>query len=89
MLDLVGHPVAVNPDARLAATAALNGWPIRSLDKPDGVPTMGGLELQDLFRPFLRPELIPNADVTVSGLEYIPRGSAIIVGNHRATSTRP
>ena len=85
LLDLVGHPVAVNPDARLAATAALNGWPIRSLDKPDGVPTMGGLELQDLFRPFLRPELIPNADVTVSGLEHIPReGGAIIVGNHRS-----
>ena len=55
------------------------------LDKPDGVPTMGGLELQDLFRPFLRPELIPNADVTVSGLEYIHReGGAIIVGNHRS-----
>ena len=85
LLDIVGHPVAVNPDARLAATAALNGWPIRSLDKPDGVPAMGGLELQDLFRPFLRPELIPNAKVTVSGIEHIPRkGGAIIVGNHRS-----
>ncbi|MEO0495168.1 MAG: HAD-IB family hydrolase [Actinomycetota bacterium] len=85
LLDRVGHPVAVNPDARLAATAALNDWPIRSLDKPDGVPTMGGFELQDLFRPFLRPELIPNADVTVSGVEHIPtEGGAIIVGNHRS-----
>ena len=78
------------PRCPLGRHRRLNGWPIRSLDKPDSVPTMGGLELQDLFRPFLRPELIPNADVTVSGLEHIPReGGAIIVGNHRATSTRP
>ncbi len=85
LLDAVGHPVAVNPDARLAATAALNDWPIRSLDKPDGIASMAGLELQDLFRPFLRPELIPNADVTVAGVEHIPaEGGAIIVGNHRS-----
>ncbi|MEM9201912.1 MAG: HAD-IB family hydrolase [Actinomycetota bacterium] len=85
LLDVVGHPVAVNPDARLAATAALNDWPIRSLDKPEGIPSMAGLELQDFFRPFLRPELIPNADVTVSGVEHIPAtGGAIIVGNHRS-----
>ena len=28
MLDAVGHPVAVNPDARLATTAADRGWPV-------------------------------------------------------------
>jgi len=28
MLDAVGHPVAVNPDARLGATAAERGWPV-------------------------------------------------------------
>jgi HAD superfamily hydrolase (TIGR01490 family) len=28
MLEAVGHPVAVNPDARLARVAQLNGWPI-------------------------------------------------------------
>jgi HAD superfamily hydrolase (TIGR01490 family) len=28
MLEAVGHPVAVNPDARLAATAAERGWPV-------------------------------------------------------------
>ena len=28
MLQAVGHPVAVNPDARLARHARANGWPI-------------------------------------------------------------
>jgi HAD superfamily hydrolase (TIGR01490 family) len=28
MLEAVGHPVAVNPDARLGATAAERGWPV-------------------------------------------------------------
>jgi HAD superfamily hydrolase (TIGR01490 family) len=30
MLDAVGHPVAVNPDARLARAAQRNGWPVVS-----------------------------------------------------------
>lgn len=29
MLSLVGHPYAINPDARLRALAAAKGWPIR------------------------------------------------------------
>ena len=28
MLQAVGHPVAVNPDSRLARHARANGWPI-------------------------------------------------------------
>ncbi len=28
MLRAVGHPVAVNPDAKLAREAAINGWPV-------------------------------------------------------------
>lgn len=85
LLDAVGHPVAVNPDARLAATAALNDWPIRSFQKPEGVSAIGGFEIQDLFRPFLRPEFIPNADVRIAGIDNIPAtGGAIIVGNHRS-----
>ena len=42
LLDLVGHPVAVNPDPRLAATAGIKGWPIRHLDKSEGVIKVGG-----------------------------------------------
>jgi DNA-binding IclR family transcriptional regulator len=28
MLELVGHPAAVNPDARLRAQARAQGWPV-------------------------------------------------------------
>lgn len=84
MLSGVGNPVAVNPDPRLAAVAALKGWPIRSLAKPEGVITIGGVELQELFRPLGRPELVPNADIEIQGLENFPDGPAIVVGNHRS-----
>ncbi len=85
LLDVVGNPVAVNPDPRLAATAALNNWPIRFLDKPEGIVKLGGVEVQEILRPFVRPELIPNAKVELSGLEHIPDdGPAIVVGNHRS-----
>lgn len=35
LLEAVDHPVAVRPDARLAALAAERGWPIRRLDGSD------------------------------------------------------
>ena len=84
MLSGVGNPVAVNPDPRLAAVAALKGWPIRSLAKPEGVITIGGVELQELLRPLGRPEFVPNADIEIQGLENFPDGPAIVVGNHRS-----
>jgi hypothetical protein len=28
MLELVGHPAAVNPDSRLRAQARAHGWPV-------------------------------------------------------------
>ena len=34
MLDLVGHPVAVNPDRELARLARRNEWEIREFDQP-------------------------------------------------------
>lgn len=34
MLEAVGHPVAVNPDADLRRIAAERGWPIRDFRKP-------------------------------------------------------
>jgi HAD superfamily hydrolase (TIGR01490 family) len=37
MLSVVGHPAAVNPDARLERLAHTYGWPVISLEAPDTV----------------------------------------------------
>ncbi|MDY7100177.1 MAG: HAD-IB family hydrolase [Actinomycetota bacterium] len=85
LLAAVGHPTAVNPDPRLFALAQLKGWPIRHLDKPDGVLKVVGRELQELMRPFLHPALIPNARIHIDGVEHIPtEGPAILCANHRS-----
>ena len=86
LLALVGHPVAVNPDAQLRATATVRGWPVRHFDKADGVSKIGGAELQEWTRPFMRPGIVtPNARVEIEGIENIPAsGAAIVVFNHRS-----
>ncbi|NND75405.1 MAG: HAD-IB family hydrolase [Ilumatobacter sp.] len=86
MLDLVGHPVAVNPDLRLSALATIKGWPIRHLDKTDGVIKIAGREIQEWTRPLMRPEIVaPYADIEMIDVEKIPaEGPAILVFNHRS-----
>ena len=85
LLEAVGHPVAVNPDPQLAARAIVERWPIRYLDKPDGVLKFAGRELQDWLRPFSQPALDRFADVRIDGVEHVPAtGAAIIVFNHRS-----
>jgi putative phosphoserine phosphatase / 1-acylglycerol-3-phosphate O-acyltransferase len=85
LLASVGHPTAVNPDARLTALARMRGWPIRHLDVPEGVVKLAGRELQEWLRPFagLGPSL--NASIEIGGLEHVPgRGAAILAFNHRS-----
>lgn len=85
LLSAVGNPVAVNPDSRLAGVAALQRWEIRNLDKPTGMLTFLGRELQEWARPLVRPELVRFADFEFDGVENIPAdGAAIIVFNHRS-----
>jgi putative phosphoserine phosphatase / 1-acylglycerol-3-phosphate O-acyltransferase len=86
LLGAVAHPVAVNPDPRLAAYAVLRRWPLVWFDVPPGVPKLGGLvEPQRLVMPFARPELFAYARFDVEGLEHVPdEGPAIIAGNHRS-----
>jgi putative phosphoserine phosphatase / 1-acylglycerol-3-phosphate O-acyltransferase len=86
LLSAVAHPVAVNPDVRLAAFAALRRWPMIWFDVPPGVPKLGGLiEPQRLIMPFARQELFAYARFDVDGLDNIPdEGPAIIAGNHRS-----
>ncbi len=86
MLDSVGHPVAVNPDAQLTAAATINGWEIRHLDKLEGVVKVAGREIQEWTRPFMRPELVaPYVRFEFNGIENIPaEGPALVVFNHRS-----
>ncbi len=85
LLSAVGHGVAVNPDPQLTVIAAVNGWEVRHLDVPPGVLKIAGREIQDWFRPLVRPELVPNARWDISGVENIPSdGGAIVVFNHRS-----
>ena len=85
LLASVGNPVAVNPDLRLRGVALLRRWPIRHLDKMEGVVKIGGREIQDWIRPFMRPELQTAARFGLCGVENIPaEGAAIVVFNHRS-----
>jgi putative phosphoserine phosphatase/1-acylglycerol-3-phosphate O-acyltransferase len=85
LLAAVGHPIVVNPDPALAGVARLRGWPVWDLERSQGVVAIGGRELQELLRPFNRPELVPNARIELHGLENIPaQGGAIVVANHRS-----
>ncbi|MFM7526855.1 MAG: HAD-IB family hydrolase, partial [Actinomycetota bacterium] len=87
LLEAVGYPHAVNPDARLQVLAAARRWPILNLDVSPGVVKVPviGTELQKLALTFARPELIPFAKFIIDGTHHIPAsGPAILVGNHRS-----
>ena len=87
LLSAVGHPVVVNPDARMVLVAASRRWPTLNLDVSPGVlkiPVIG-LEVQQVAMRFARPAAYPYARFDIAGIENIPRrGAAILVGNHRS-----
>lgn len=87
LLAAVGHPVAVNPDARLLALATVRRWPVAHLDVPAGVPKLPVLnvEPQRVVQALVRPELLPWVRFDVEGVDRIPAaGPAIVVANHRS-----
>ena len=87
LMSVVGNPVVVNPDPRMVIVAAARRWPTLHLDVSPGVVKMPvvGLELQKLAMAFTRPELVPYADIEITGVEHIPpRGPVIVVANHRS-----
>ena len=85
LLNAVRHPVAVNPDPRLALMAIARRWPRQFFDVPSGVPKLVGVEPQQIAQAFARPELMPFVKFDVSGVDRIlDSGPAILVGNHRS-----
>jgi putative phosphoserine phosphatase/1-acylglycerol-3-phosphate O-acyltransferase len=85
LLSAVGHPTAVNPDARLLVQATLRRWPTQWLDVPPGVPKFLGVEPFDLVRLTANPNLLPFVKFDIAGVAGIPKdGPAIIVANHRS-----
>lgn len=87
LMSVVGNPVVVNPDPRMVVMAAARRWPTLHLDVSPGVVKMPvvGLELQRLAMAFTRPELVPYADIDITGAEHIPSsGPCIVVANHRS-----
>jgi len=85
LLGAVGHPVAVNPDPRMAAWALVRRWPVRFFDVPPGVPKLAGIEPQRALAFLARPELVPWARVHLTDTDNIPDvGPAILVANHRS-----
>ena len=85
LLQAVGFPNAVNPDARLQAVATVRRWPVLHLDAPPGVPKIGGVELLELASRLAIPELMPYARFDIDGIDRVPsRGAAIVVCNHRS-----
>jgi putative phosphoserine phosphatase/1-acylglycerol-3-phosphate O-acyltransferase len=85
LLSAVRHPVAVNPDPRLAIISAVRRWPQQFLDVPAGVPKVAGIEPQRVIQAFARPQMFPWVRFDIDGLDRIPStGPAILVANHRS-----
>ncbi|HEY3811000.1 MAG TPA: HAD-IB family hydrolase [Acidimicrobiales bacterium] len=85
LLQSVGHPTAVNPDARLHAAALVRRWPVVHLDSPAGVPKLLGAEPMDVVRVLFQQVALPFARFDIAGIEHIPRrGPAIVAPNHRS-----
>jgi putative phosphoserine phosphatase/1-acylglycerol-3-phosphate O-acyltransferase len=85
LLLAVGHPTAVNPDARLLVTATLRRWPVAHFDTPPGVPKLLGAEIQDVARLLSNRAAFPYARFDMAGTHHIPsRGPVIVAANHRS-----
>ena len=83
LLEMVGYPRVVNPDALLRAFAVRKGWPVLGFRNRTGPPKVA-IEPFDLLRPLGHPLLSP-VNLTVEGVQLIPRqGPVILAANHRS-----
>ncbi|MCH7790221.1 MAG: haloacid dehalogenase-like hydrolase, partial [Acidobacteria bacterium] len=75
LLDSVGCPVAVNPDERLAATAADRGWVmIEPVSQSRAMP----LDLQQLVVPWIRNEFNPFCVVELDTFAAASEGAFLV-----------
>ncbi len=85
LLSTVGHPRAVNPDARLFLVARARSWPTVWFNAPPGVPKPLGVEPQGVAARLIRPELLPWLRLDVEGADRLPAdGGALVAANHRS-----
>jgi putative phosphoserine phosphatase/1-acylglycerol-3-phosphate O-acyltransferase len=83
LLEMVGYPRVVNPDALLRALAVRKGWPVLGFRNRSGPPKIA-LEPFDFLRPLGHPLLAP-VNIVVEGVQLIPRdGPVILAANHRS-----
>ena len=83
LLEIVGYPRVVNPDAMMRAYAVRKGWPVLGFKNREGPPQIA-LEPFDLLRPLAHP-LIAPVNIVAEGVPLIPpSGPVIIAANHRS-----
>ena len=79
MLEIVGHPVCVNPDAPLRKVAVERGWPVVDFARPVAMPTVRQ-RIAGVNTPDNRRTALMSAAATVAlGLAWYAsrrRGSA-------------
>ena len=85
LLSSVGTPHAVNPDPSLTVVATTRRWAVEHWDRPQGVPSIIGLEPYHMLRPFVRKLFFPYARFDIAGVENVPRrGPVLLASNHRS-----
>lgn len=87
LLNAVGFPHVVNPDARLAVMAAARKWPTAQFgsSEENSKPSLRVADIQKLGLLFARPEVFPFAKTTIDGIDHVPQsGPVILVANHRS-----
>ena len=85
LLSSVGTPHAVNPDPSLTVVATTRRWAVEHWDRPQGVPSIIGLEPYHMLRPFVRKLSFPYARFDIAGVENVPRrGPVLLASNHRS-----
>jgi HAD superfamily hydrolase (TIGR01490 family) len=67
MLEVVGHPHAVNPDRGLRRIAALRGWPVLSFSRPVSLRRLGAF--RSAKRPFVAGTAV-GFGAAVAGLTW-------------------